>query len=96
MSGGSLNYAYSALEETAIKILRRAETPLHKAFAAHLLKVSKALHDLEWVFSSDYGPGEEIEAIKAVVSPLAELESATEAAQQALKDLQAALDGVKK
>jgi hypothetical protein len=28
--------------------------------------ISKAMHDIEWVDSSDYGPGDEIEAIEAV------------------------------
>lgn len=88
MSGGSLNYVYHQVEDAARDIARLAETPLHRAFAAHLMKVSKALHDIEWLFSADYGPGQEVEAIRAVVTPSAVLETATEHARVALSELQ--------
>ena len=44
-------------------------TPHRKAFRNHLKKVAKALHDIEWVDSRDYGPGRENEAILACVAP---------------------------
>lgn len=91
MSGGSLNYVYSIVESAARDVKFRAETPLHHAFATHLLKVAKALHDLEWVWSSDYGPGDEVEAIRAVLGEGAELEAATERAERALADLKSIL-----
>jgi hypothetical protein len=69
MSGGSLDYIYYRVEDVAETIKDRAETPLQKAFAEHLLKVAKALHDVEWVFSGDYGEGDDAEAIKAVLGP---------------------------
>lgn len=68
MSGGSLNYAYSDIERIAYTIQTRAETLMQKAFAKHLDLVARALHDLEWVYSSDYGPGDEEEAIKKCLS----------------------------
>ena len=68
MSGGSLDYVYSSVESVAREIETRAETTLQKAFAKHLDLVAKALHDLEWVYSSDYGPGDEEEAIKKCLS----------------------------
>ena len=91
MSGGSLGYVYSLVQDAAENVSRRAETPLHHAFAAHLRKVAKALHDLEWVWSSDYVPGEEVEAIRAVLGDGAEIEAATERAEKALADLKSAL-----
>lgn len=91
MSGGSLNYMYHKVEDAARDIARLAETPLHRAFAAHLMKVAKALHDIEWLFSADYGPGQEVEAISAVVTPAAVLETATEHARAALSELQDAI-----
>ena len=48
MSGGRLNYAYSKVENVAYDVASNAKSNLHRAFAEHLLKVSKALHDLEW------------------------------------------------
>lgn len=91
MSGGSLNYVYHQVEDAARDIAVRAQTPLHRAFAAHMMKVSKALYDIEWLFSGDYGPGQEVEAIRAVVTPAAVLETATENARAALSELQDAI-----
>ena len=84
-----------AESRTRREVSRRAETPLHRAFAAHLMKVSKALHDIEWLFSADYGPGDEIDALKAVITPEASLESATAYALVALAELRAAIEEVK-
>lgn len=72
MSGGSLDYACYKMDSIIEQIEREGTyygmTVLHKAFVAHLKKVSKALHDLEWVYSADYGPGDEEEAIKACIN----------------------------
>ena len=70
MSGGSMNYLYSRLEYEATF---HTETPERKAFAKHLELVAKALHDIEWVDSCDYGPGEEDEAIIACLKNASEL-----------------------
>lgn len=63
MSGGSYGYAYGKIEDLANEI--RPTSPLRKAFKTHLRKVAKACHDIEWVDSGDYGPGDEDEAIRA-------------------------------
>ena len=89
MSGGSMNYLYSKLEYEASF---REYTPERRAFAKHLKLVAKALHDIEWVDSGDYGPGDEIEAIRACLSAGATLESAIEAAHEAHKALRAELE----
>ena len=75
MSGGSLNYAYNKIDDAANEILCRlhyigdaARRAKYKAFAAYLEKVSKALHDVEWVLSSDYGEDGADKAIDAVLS----------------------------
>ena len=67
MSGGSLDYIYHKVEDVAIKIQNKDNTPLQRAFGEHLLKVAKALHDVEWVMSGDYGNGDDEKAIKAVL-----------------------------
>lgn len=92
MSGGSLHYAYSRVEDAAREVSRRAETPLHRAFCQHLMKVAKALHDLEWVWSCDYGPGDEVEAINACLHEGATLEACIERANEVMKELQAELE----
>jgi len=35
-------------------------------FVEHLRLVSTAMHDIEWVDSGDYGPGDEVEALERV------------------------------
>jgi len=69
MSGGALNYVYQTVHEAAGEVLDRATIPEHVAFAQHLFAVSAALRDLEWVWSGDYGPGRELDAINAVLGP---------------------------
>lgn len=88
MSGGSLDYVCYKLDDAIEVIERRATTVLQIAFAAHLKDVSKALHDLEWVFSGDYGDGDDVEALRKVVNKEMELEAATNNARIALKQLQ--------
>ena len=88
MSGGSLDYVCYRLDDAIDTIERRATTALHKAFSSHLRDISKALHDLEWVFSGDYGDGDEVESLKKVVNKQMELEAATNDARTALKQLQ--------
>lgn len=80
MSGGSMNYLYSRIESEATFLSNTAE---RRAFAKHLRLVAKALHDIEWVDSADYGPGDENEAIRACISQAVMLQSAIEDAQQA-------------
>jgi len=91
MSGGSLDYVCYKIDDAADSIEARATTPLQKAFAAHLRDISTALHDLEWVFSGDYSEGDEVAALRKVVNKEMELNSATEQAEFALKQLQSVL-----
>jgi len=91
MSGGSLDYVYIRVEDAAMQVASRAQNNLHRAFAMHLHKVAKALHDLEWMLSCDTSEGSEIAAIRAVLPDGAEIECATQRAREALADLQAAL-----
>ena len=80
MSGGSLDYVCYKLDDAIEVIERRATTVLQTAFAVHLKDVSKALHDLEWVFSGDYSDGDEVEALRKVVNKEMELDAATKQA----------------
>lgn len=89
MSGGSMNYLYSKLEYDANF---KKDTPERLAFAKHLLLVAKALHDIEWVDSGDYGLGGDTQAIRACLGSGAVLEAAVEAAHEARKALTAELE----
>lgn len=93
MSGGSMNYIYSKLEYEGTF---REDTPERKAFAKHLKLVCKALHDIEWVDSGDYGEGCENQAIRACLSDAAVLNEAIEMAQEARDRLSALIDKARK
>lgn len=94
MSGGSLDYVYRHVDE-AIEKIGASDRPLHRAFASHLRKVSKALHDLEWVWSADKAHGDEDAAIRAVVTRDDEIAAAMERAEQAHRELSDALAAVR-
>jgi N-methylhydantoinase B/oxoprolinase/acetone carboxylase alpha subunit len=92
MSGGSMNYLYSKLDYDATF---HTNTPERRAFKEHLVKVSKALHDIEWVDSGDYRTGDENAAIRACLSSEQLLESVIEQAEEALQNLREELERVK-
>lgn len=63
MSGGSYDYVYRHIAAMA-EVLKDASTPDRRAFASLLVDVAEALHDIEWVDSGDYSPGDENAAIE--------------------------------
>jgi len=89
MSGGSMNYLFSKIEFADFS----ENTPLRKAFRTHLTKVAKALHDIEWVDSCDYAPGQEVDAINECLQEGAELIEAIKNAKQIMETLEKLLDG---
>jgi hypothetical protein len=88
MSGGSMNYLYSRLEYAEFDV----DTPERRAFAQHLKLVAKALHDIEWVDSGDFGPGDENEAIRACLGDAVMLATVLEMAKEAVATLQSEID----
>ena len=87
MSGGSMEYLYQKVQDANFS----DDTPHRKAFRTHLEKVAKALHDIEWVDSGDYGPGRENEAIMACVAPADVVSAAQADVVKSLESLLAAL-----
>lgn len=92
MSGGSYDYAYHKIEDLASEIKSRAQTPERKAFAAHLEKIAKAAHDIEWVDSGDYGPGDEKKSIRECLDSGLILLHVVIDAKKIMKDLQSEID----
>jgi len=93
MSGGSYDYAFGRISDLAEQI--RPTTALRRAFIKHLLKVAAACHDIEWVDSSDYGPGDEDAAIRACLGkdgPAMQLSEVVEDARRVMKELRAAIE----
>lgn len=66
MSGGAWNYACDQVAEWAER-MGQSRDPMRRAFATHLVAVSKALHDVEWVDSGDMGDGDDHAAIEALI-----------------------------
>ena len=92
MSGGRLDYVYCKVSDAADSIEAYSKhRPLWLAFAEHLRLVSKALHDCEWVLSSDYGSGDEKEVIRACLAPGVELEAAIKEAKVTQEHLEEAI-----
>lgn len=66
MSGGSHDYLYYKVEEFAGSIAPRPVSARRQEFAKLLDLVAKAMHDIEWVDSGDYSPGDEDAALDTV------------------------------
>jgi hypothetical protein len=62
MSGGTMGFLYLRI---AAGLQFARNTPERRAFAEHLEKIAKALHDIEWVDSGDWVKGRENAAIQA-------------------------------
>lgn len=89
MSGGSYNYAYHRINELASEI--RGNSAERCAFRHLLTKVATALHDIEWVDSGDYGPGDENKAIAACLSPDIRFEAAAARLKKAVVECKEAM-----
>jgi hypothetical protein len=96
VSGGSLDYVFLKVEEAADTILgrSRSQTPEHVAFVKHLRLVAAALKDIEWVLSCDLGDGDDLPAIRKVISQADALDAAREAIEKAIKEGQATIRAV--
>jgi hypothetical protein len=92
VSGGSLDYVYSQVDEAADRIRQGEANPIYIAFADHLKKVSKALHDYEWRTSGDTGKGDDIAAIMEVITKSDVLNNAIREAQHMIEYLNEAID----
>ncbi len=56
MSGGSYDYAYCKLDEMAESVRARDNHRVTRERVAALIrKLSKIMHDIEWIDSGDYG-----------------------------------------
>lgn len=66
MSGGSWNYFYSRMEEVAER-LENQKCIHRRLMGKQMGLMAKAMHDIEWVDSGDYGPGDELPAIMSCI-----------------------------
>lgn len=89
MSGGSLDYVYTRVEEAADRIT--PDTALRRAFIKHLKLVSQALYEIEWAQSGDTSPGneDELKAIRACLHPGAPIATLIDEAKEWQKQIRA-------
>ena len=88
MSGGSLDYVYSRVEDAARTLMATAQDEVQRAFAKHLFEVSNALYCAEYVLSGDSKKGSDHKAILRVITPQAVLASLIDDAEQTQAQLQ--------
>lgn len=90
MSGGHYDYAYTRVQDMAVALIGRGDSSaLLRAFGEHLLKVAKAMRDVEWEHSGD---GADWQAsVRAVLAPGAELEAATKRLRDAMDEAEGLL-----
>ena len=67
MSGGSWDYIYQSFEEVAQKLHNENDFK-RKALGVIIQYIAKALYDIEWVDSGDYGFGMDEESIDIVLN----------------------------
>lgn len=65
MSGGSYDYVCFKIQDAAENLRKTHTDPRRAAFRKLLRLVGDAMHDIEWVDSCDYAPGDEHKAIDA-------------------------------
>lgn len=82
MSGGSMSYLYSSVQDASFQ----ESTPERKALRLHLNKLAKALQAVEWNDSGD-GADDESELIREAIGGQIILEASIQAAKGAHKDL---------
>lgn len=89
MSGGSYDYAFHRVNDMAHQLAASPDVT-RRAFAAHLLLVAEAMHDVEWVDSCDYAPGDEYDSIQAVIGAAEVDQAARDLAIQTARSVLAA------
>lgn len=71
MSGGSWDYFCFKAEDVADRLCTE-KSPLRRALGQHMRLIAHAMHEIEWVDSSDKSSPADTDAIKAVFEDLAE------------------------
>ncbi len=82
MSSAVLGFASTKVCDISLDVSRVAQSPLQRAFAAHLDKVATALYALEQVLSLGAEPGSEIEAVSGVLGQFTAGDMADQGAKQ--------------
>ena len=96
MSGGAYDYAYAKIEQMAEELRdtgrEHCATPaMRRAFKAHLFLVAKACMAIEWNDSAD-GDEREVELLREILGPHAELEQLVKEAKQYVRSLTMLID----
>lgn len=99
MSGGSMDYLYEKVDRQIHRILQfgnEYENSKWLAFSKHLLLVSEALKDCEWVLSGDHDCKGADEAISKVITEVDEMKAVVEELDRKICQAQAVLKKLEK
>lgn len=96
MSGGSYDYLYGRVQDAARILSRKTQPDYRRAFGSLLMKVSEALHAVEWVDSGDYGEHDDKEKIMECISSQDVLNVSVEHAETVIKELEELIKEIKK
>lgn len=91
MSGGSWDYVYRHFDEIADRLESASTSAIRRALGKRVRFLAKAMHDIEWVDSSDYAQGDDRDAIIDALgekSKEQELTILLEDAKEMIKQLQ--------
>ena len=96
MSGGSWDYQYCQLEELAQKLSTQPDYK-RRSMAVKVAQLATAMHDIEWVDSGDYSPGDDVESIDIFLGAdrrRLTIEELERNAKEVLKDLKKELGNI--
>lgn len=96
MSGGSFDYLCYKMEDAARTLMGKAQTPYRQAFGELMLRCAKAMHDIEWVDSSDMGDGDDLETIMKCISEKDVLRVTVKEAEKVITELEKLISQAKK
>ena len=95
MSGGSYDYLCFKMKDAANELMGEWQTPYRRAFGKLMLRCAEAMHDVEWVDSSDMSKGDDEEAIMKCISTSDVLRTAIEEAENVSAELRSLIKACK-
>lgn len=96
MSGGSWDYLCYKMQDAAHRLMRKEECTYRRAFGELMNKCADAMHDIEWVDSSDKSEGDDEVSIMKCITHSDVLKTLVEEAQETSKELNRLIELAKK
>lgn len=88
MSGGSYDYLCYKMEDAARKLMEKNQPNYRRAFGELMMRCSRAMHEVEWVDSSDKSQGDDEDAIMQCLLKQDVLKMSIEEAKRVKKEIE--------